>query len=173
MALPSTGAISMNDVRTELGKTGTISLNDSDVRNLASKTSGTISMGDLRGKQNSITVSNELISSFNTKPSGAKIDYSGSVSIPSNVISGTITVKVSFSASRYLSNVYFDNNTPNFKISSYTLTPSNTSCSFNVVGGQTFSFSSLNHVKSGIGVGVYNVYSHNVTIYFSGKKQPT
>lgn len=54
MALPSTGAISMNDVRTELGKTGTISLNDSNVRNLAGKTSGTISMGDLRGKSSKI-----------------------------------------------------------------------------------------------------------------------
>ena len=50
MALPSTGAISLLDVRNELGKTGAISLGDSAVRALAGKTSGAISLGDLRGK---------------------------------------------------------------------------------------------------------------------------
>lgn len=51
MTLP-TGAISMNDVNVELGKSGTsvISLNDADVRTLASLPSGAISMNDLRGK---------------------------------------------------------------------------------------------------------------------------
>lgn len=48
--LPETGSISMNDVRTELGKTGTISLGDTDVRSLAGIASGKISMNDLRGK---------------------------------------------------------------------------------------------------------------------------
>lgn len=52
MALPSTGAISMSQVNTELKKssTATISLNDTDVRKLAGRTSGTISVSDLRGK---------------------------------------------------------------------------------------------------------------------------
>lgn len=50
MALPSTGSISMSQVRTELGRNNTITLNDSDVRSLAGRTSGTISMSDLRGK---------------------------------------------------------------------------------------------------------------------------
>ena len=50
MALPSTGAISLLDVRNELGKTGAISLGDSAVRTLAGRTSGAISMSDLRGK---------------------------------------------------------------------------------------------------------------------------
>ena len=50
MALPSTGAISLLDVRNELGKTGAISLGDSAVRTLAGRTSGAISLGDLRGK---------------------------------------------------------------------------------------------------------------------------
>src|SRR5690554_2997989 len=50
MALPSTGAISMSQVRAELERTGTISLNDGTVRALAGKASGTISMADLRGK---------------------------------------------------------------------------------------------------------------------------
>ena len=54
MALPSTGAISLLDVRNELGKTGAISLGDSAVRTLAGKTSGAISLGDLRGKSSKI-----------------------------------------------------------------------------------------------------------------------
>ena len=45
-----TGTISMYDVRVELGLSGQISLNDSAVRNLAAKGSGTISLNDLRGK---------------------------------------------------------------------------------------------------------------------------
>ena len=54
MALPSTGAISLLDVRNELGKTGAISLGDSAVRALAGRTSGAISLGDLRGKSSKI-----------------------------------------------------------------------------------------------------------------------
>lgn len=54
MALPSTGAISLLDVRNELGKTGAISLGDSAVRALAGRTSGAISMSDLRGKSSKI-----------------------------------------------------------------------------------------------------------------------
>lgn len=50
MALPSSGAISMSQVRTELGLTGSISLGQSEVRALAGKPSGAISLSDLRGK---------------------------------------------------------------------------------------------------------------------------
>lgn len=50
MALPSTGSISMSQVRTELGLSGTISLGQSQVRALAGKSSGLISLADLRGK---------------------------------------------------------------------------------------------------------------------------
>lgn len=55
MALP-TGTITMNDVNIELGRSsgGQISLNDSDVRQLAQRPSGTISMNDLRGKSASV-----------------------------------------------------------------------------------------------------------------------
>lgn len=54
MALPSTGSISMDQVRTELGLSGAISLNLAAVRTLAGKASGAISMSDLRGKSNSV-----------------------------------------------------------------------------------------------------------------------
>lgn len=51
-----TGTISMDDVRTELKVTGTITLNDTNVRKLAGKASGEISMNDLRGKSNATWV---------------------------------------------------------------------------------------------------------------------
>ena len=54
MALPSTGSISMSQVRTELGLSDAISLNLAAVRSLAGKASGAISMSDLRGKSNSV-----------------------------------------------------------------------------------------------------------------------
>ncbi|UOL51263.1 hypothetical protein [Vibrio phage XZ1] len=51
MGLPSTGPISLNDVRIELDRpSGSISLGDADVRDLAERPSGSISLGDLRGK---------------------------------------------------------------------------------------------------------------------------
>jgi len=52
MALPSTGAISLNAVNVELGLSGTttISMNQSNVRTLFQKASGAISMFDGRGK---------------------------------------------------------------------------------------------------------------------------
>lgn len=50
MALPSTGSISMSQVRSELGLSGSISLGQSEVRALAGRSSGSISMSHLRGK---------------------------------------------------------------------------------------------------------------------------
>ena len=49
---PSSGKITMRQVNTELRRpaTNTISLNDTEVRTLAGKPTGTISMSDLRGK---------------------------------------------------------------------------------------------------------------------------
>ena len=50
MGLPSTGELSFLAIRTELGISGAIDLNNSRVRGLAGKASGTISFSDLRGK---------------------------------------------------------------------------------------------------------------------------
>lgn len=52
MALPSSGAISLNQVNTELGRPAaqSINMNDSDVRKLAGVLSGAISMANLLGK---------------------------------------------------------------------------------------------------------------------------
>jgi hypothetical protein len=54
MTLPSSGAISLNDVNVELGNSGTaqISMNDAAVRGLFGVASGAISMSDGYGKSN-------------------------------------------------------------------------------------------------------------------------
>jgi hypothetical protein len=58
MPTPSSGAISLNNVNVELGIGGTtlISLNQASVRTLAGVPSGTISMNNLYGKSNRVTV---------------------------------------------------------------------------------------------------------------------
>lgn len=50
MSLPSSGKITMGDIRTELKLTGQITLGQSEVRKLAGKSSGLIKMSDLYGK---------------------------------------------------------------------------------------------------------------------------
>lgn len=50
--IQSNGPISFNDIRKELKKSGEISMNDSNVRKLAKKETGEISMKDFYGKSN-------------------------------------------------------------------------------------------------------------------------
>lgn len=94
MGLPSTGSISMSQVNTELKKSATavISLNDNDVRKLAGKSSGTINMGDLRGKKASENVTNYQV--YSNSWSGYKITGNYSFDLPHKVISGELIVKV-------------------------------------------------------------------------------
>jgi len=54
MALPSTGPISLANVRSELGLSGAISLGQSNVRTLAGLGSGPISLSSLHGKSTAI-----------------------------------------------------------------------------------------------------------------------
>jgi len=63
MTLPASGAISMSQVRTELGASGAISLGQASVRALAGVASGAISLNNLRGKANAF---NATISSSQT-----------------------------------------------------------------------------------------------------------
>ena len=95
MGLPSTGSISMSQVNTELKKsaTATISLNDSAVRKLAGKTSGTISMNDLRGKKASESVENYSI--YNNSWEGTRTEGNITINLPHKVISGYLIVNSS------------------------------------------------------------------------------
>lgn len=91
MALPSTGPISMSQVRTELGLSGAISLGQAEVRALAGRLSGSISMSHLRGKSavNWAATPNEAVSIFatNSEMSGMR---SAEASIHFNSV-GTIS----------------------------------------------------------------------------------
>ena len=60
--IKDSGSISMDDIRKELSKSGTISLNDSDVRKLANKPSGPISLKDFYGKSNTEIILDRYIS---------------------------------------------------------------------------------------------------------------
>ena len=88
--LPETGSISMSQVNVELKKseTAVITLNDTDVRKLAGKPSGVISMNDLRGKKASEHVENYQI--YSNEWSGVSKKGSFTISFPKKVISGKI-----------------------------------------------------------------------------------
>lgn len=60
--IKNSGPISVDDIRKELNKSGTINLNDSDVRKLANKPSGPISLKDFYGKSNTEIILDRYIS---------------------------------------------------------------------------------------------------------------
>lgn len=99
MALPSTGSISMSQVNTELKKSATavISLNDANVRKLANKPSGTISMNDLRGKKNTEPVSNYPVFSLSFSADRETRNYT--ITFPHKVVSGNVFGNISYSMS--------------------------------------------------------------------------
>jgi hypothetical protein len=86
MALPTTGPISLGQVKEELNKTGSISLGSTDVRNLAGKTSGQISLSDLYGKSNTKEVNVQLFQSND-------IYTWKKISINYNIVSGKLIIK--------------------------------------------------------------------------------
>lgn len=77
MSLPTTGPISLGQVNTELKRpaTQTISLNDGQVRQLAGRPSGAISMSDLRGKSFTAPVNVVVFDQEISDPTTIKINY--------------------------------------------------------------------------------------------------
>lgn len=63
-----TSTITMDDIRKELKITGTISLNDAKVRELAKKPNGMISMADLRGRTLITTIHKKVLVFYSYKP---------------------------------------------------------------------------------------------------------
>lgn len=97
--LPETGSISMSQVNVELkkGETTVITLNDTDVRKLAGKPSGTISMGDLRGKKASEYVENYQI--YHNEWFGKMEKGTFTISFPKKIINGKLIVRGGFESS--------------------------------------------------------------------------
>lgn len=94
MALPSTGSISMEQVRTELKRTGAISLNDPDVRKLAGKPNGIISMNDLRGKSSVKHKIVEILNSYSPPDQGTDVETYPSLIFPKeHFVNGVVRIK--------------------------------------------------------------------------------
>ena len=76
MPTPSSGPIDSEDINSELGRpvTQTLSLNDSRVRALANKLSGSVTFSDLRGKE-------LVITSFNPTDESTDIGLTGNIVI--------------------------------------------------------------------------------------------
>lgn len=87
----------MEQVRTELKLSGTISLNQPEVRKLAKKSSGAISMNDLRGKRRSEFVTDYLLlSDYGGNPGGCsyvRIEHKVSFTVPKDIISGQLILR--------------------------------------------------------------------------------
>ncbi len=70
MALPGSGPLSMGSIAAELGRssTGTISLNDADVRLLGGRSGGAVSIGDFFGKSSYFYQSTMTIGGYIGQP---------------------------------------------------------------------------------------------------------
>lgn len=160
MALPSTGSISMDQVRAELGRTGTISLNDGTVRALAGKASGTISMADLRGK------SAVQMRTVTPGSSGGLRGYSSNTGV---AVFGGIS-DASYGG-RTITGVYSDNTAASTVT---VLVSGSTSPGWTKVwiNGTAYSLDTWNSAKGGMAssatvTNAYNIFASNFTVGFS------
>ena len=94
MSLPSSGPIDFAAIRTELSLGGTLDLNDSRVRGLAGKPSGTISFSDLRGKSNSSPFS--LNKAFTTDFGSVLYDDTDTITAIPFTVNRVKTISASF-----------------------------------------------------------------------------
>lgn len=81
MSLPASGAISISQINTELGYTSTSvrDLNNTIVRKLANKITGSISMGNLHGKQGHFSYTRNYTHSYPWTPPSTQA-FSGTLS---------------------------------------------------------------------------------------------
>ena len=90
MALPASGAISLNNVNVELGLSGTtlISMNQATVRTLFGKASGAIRMNDGYGKSNRVSLSY----TYSATAADASLNLSGLSGYSSGKSDITVTI---------------------------------------------------------------------------------
>ena len=89
MALPSSGTITMDMIRTELKQTGAINLGSTECRQLAGVSSGAIKMSDFYGKASSVEYKRHLVL---FRPCVEDFSFN----LPNAVIDGYIEVEVDF-----------------------------------------------------------------------------
>lgn len=119
-----TGTISMSDVNAELSKVSTalITLNDTDVRNLAGVFSGTISMDDLRGK--SAVNYGTLTPNYTVRAEGQSFTFtlSGGTAVPNGTYYWRVEYGSNLSVSDFVSTTgsfTVTSNTGSFTVTTY------------------------------------------------------
>jgi len=120
MALPSSGPISLAQVRAELGVGGAISLGAANVRGLAGVGSGPISLAHLRGKSAVVGLGSFSLYAVNSQTSADFLDTGsmpgsyGSVSPGSIMGAGIVQIRINRSLynGTYSYSIYFQLNTP-------------------------------------------------------------
>lgn len=93
MALPSSGVMKASMIQSELGESGSWSINSQSSRNLAKVPSGTIKFSDFYGKSNSYELVDKLIYSYSMPsvyPSSHATVVDKILDLPFHIIQGTI-----------------------------------------------------------------------------------
>lgn len=162
MALPSSGTITMGMIRTELKKTGAISLGSAECRKLAGVSSGAIKMSNFYGKSNSIKYENHII--YNNI-----LRDSASINFPNTVISGTITVVVNFTGELMSTSGNFPSVAGQVNVNGNIIEGLETVTKEYVLskGTKAISASTLRYTRIKKGYNSEN-YRHRLTVYFTG-----